>query len=269
MKDDSNRTGKIIGLDEPNKSPTEPNTYLEEETRVNKTRRMMSWILFFVLLAILVFVVQWRLRSGFIQVKIVDKVDPESSAEQDSAFAQRLRQRFNRQSRSTYKRSEVLAAVNGITEEGKKIFNLWQRAHKLTPAGQVNPANAKTQLDRLQPAFILLDSAEPFLQSASQKCEVIHNASRQPGDKAYQLSRLYTCAGKLIAFIREENKLQREYFDAIKAALSAVEAKDRNEYDVKLNVVKYYNRKFEDRQNLHEEKIKDFNEAAGALFKEK
>jgi hypothetical protein len=125
MKDDSNRTGKIIGLDEFDKSLTEPNVHLEEKSQVNKTRRMMSWILFFVLLAILVFVVQWRLRSGFIQVKIVDKVEPESTAEQDSAFAQKLRQRFNRQPRSTFKRSEVLAAVNGITEDGKKIFNLW------------------------------------------------------------------------------------------------------------------------------------------------
>ena len=269
MKDNSNRTGKIIGLDEPDKSPTEPNIHLEEKPRVNKTRRMMSWILFFVLLAILVFVVQWRLRSGFIQVKIVDKVEPESTSEEDSAFAQRLRQRFNRQPRSTFKRSEVLAAVNGITEDSKKIFNLWQRTHKLTPSGQITPEIAKTQLDRLQPAFILLDSAGLFLQSASQKCEVIHNASRQPGDKAYQLSRLYTCAEKLISYIREENKLQKEYFDAIRAALTAVEAKDRNEYDVKLNVVKYYNRKFEDRQDLHDKKIKDFNEAAGALFKEK
>ncbi len=266
MKEDSNRTGKIIGLDEPDTSPVELNVHLAEKPGVNKTRRMMNWILFFLLLAILVFVVQWRLRSGFVQVKIVDKVDPESSAEQDSAFAQRLRQRFNRQPRSTYKRSEVLAAVNGITEDGKKIFNLWQRAHKLTPAGQINPVNAKTQLDRLQPAFALLDSTELFFQSASQKCEVIHNASRQPGDKAYQLSRLYTCAEKLIAFIREENKLRRDYFDAIRAALSAVEAKDRNEYDVKLNVVKYYNRKFEDRQDLHESKIREFNEAADALF---
>jgi hypothetical protein len=125
MKVNSNRTGKIIGLDESNKSPTEPSAHLEEKPRVNKTRRMMSWILFFVLLAILVFVVQWRLRSGFIQVKIVDRVEPESTAEQDSAFAQRLRQRFNRQPKSTFKRSEVLAAVNGITEDGKKIFNLW------------------------------------------------------------------------------------------------------------------------------------------------
>ncbi len=269
MKDNLNHTGKIIGLDEPDKLQTKTVSPLEEKPRVSKTRKLMSWILFFVLLAILVWIVNWRLRAGFYQVKIVEKIEPESTAEQDSAFARRLRQRFERRRKPTFNQTEVLAAVNGINEDGRTIYNIWQGAHKFIPSHRMTKEIAQTSLVNLQTAFMLLDSAESILKTTYQKCEIINNASRQPGDKAYKLSHLYSMAKKLFSFIQEEANLHREYFNVIQAALTAVVARNLKEYDVKRNVMKYYQLKIDEHRKVLQSKIEDFNQAAGALFKGK
>ncbi|MFB0510250.1 MAG: hypothetical protein ACETVX_07110 [bacterium] len=252
-----------------NKPQLEPIFRPEKKQGVNKTGRIVGWIFFVVVLAVICLLLIRRFRAGFIQYKIVETEEPTLQVEPDSMAEKHIKKRAVRRAAQGYQHSDVRKALNIIIENHRASVILWERALKMLPAGGASMTKevAQKALERLQPVFVLLDSVNLKIADATTKAELIQIASRQPVDEAYKLSRLYVEVKKLISIMQEYAGYIRKYFETCQAAQIAVVSRDPNEYDVKINVINYYDRKIVDCQDLLKRRLTEVEQAASELFR--
>lgn len=140
----------------------------------------------------------------------------------------------------------------------------------MLPAGgtRITKEVAQTAADHLPPAFGLLNSVDSKIADATIKADLIRVASNQPVDEASKLSSLYVAVKKYITALQENAGYIKNYFENCQTALLAAVQGDYNEYQVKMNLINYDNRKIVDSQNLLNQRISEVEEVASTLFGE-
>lgn len=250
-----------------NEPPFEPLFRPDKKPGVGKTRRIVGWLLFFVVLAVFCLVLVRRLSTGFTRYKIIDE-ESGLTADNDSTLKKHGRTRLVRRAAKGYQKTDVRNALNAIIEDHEVCVNLWGQAQKMLPTigTSMTKEVAQSALGHLQPAFEILNSVDLKIADAVTKAELIRIASQQPIDEASRLSSLYVKVNKYISAMQESDGYVKNYFENCQAAFLAVVREDYNEYQVKLNLVNYYNRKEIDCQDLLNRRISEVEEAANTLF---
>lgn len=160
----------------------------------------------------------------------------------------------------------VRAALCGIDSTVALVEDRWLRTRTMLPASGQDSVGVHSVLPVVRRAAILIDSTLVDAVRLRQNLALIRTAvDRAEGNDAYNLSLVYTAAGRYVEAVIGRDAERRFHVAAIDQAFHSLAAGDVGDYDVKLDVANSYRYRADNRQRVIQRLAQQLTEAAGRL----